>query len=202
MGNESCCDSKKYMVDFNQCFDLKCVGIVIGAELKRINRISKDITFNNTINDNYAHSLFRERNPEEMKTFFYYLKLEMILTKIKHYIEESTIPMKYLLKREPITLKKQSTMAISSIPKLNIKDEIPENEKNPIDSELTDKKQTQPTQRTNKRSHTTKAIFSIKKQIDLNTSIKLLTEIMQTEEHYNEEILIKLGNSIENRLFD
>jgi hypothetical protein len=201
MGN-TCCEIKKYVVDFNQCFDLKCVTIVLAAELKRIHRISKAITFQNTINDNYDHSLFRDRSEQEMKKFYFYLKLEIVLVRIKHYIEENTIPKKYLdLERNEV--KKHSTLNI--IPKRrDSSNTISTADESISSSNSTSQNITQNSfdRRRVKKSHTTKTVFKVKAEIPLQNCIRFLTEIMDTEEHYNEEALLKLENMIEKRLFE
>jgi hypothetical protein len=93
MGN-TCCKEERYVVDFNQCFDLKCAATVISSELKRISRISQDLTLKNSINENML-SLHREHQMEDLKIFLYYLKLQTVLLKVKNLIEEVCIPEKF-----------------------------------------------------------------------------------------------------------
>jgi hypothetical protein len=184
MGNEICCESKRYVVDFNQCFDLKCISVVLGAELRRIHRISKKITFQHTLTDNYDHSLFRDRNPEDQGRFFYYLKLEMILNTIKHHVDENTMPERFANK-----LKIKNTISSKNL--VNISKCL--NKGNVENQQVF-------IERRNTKFLTTKT-SPVKKVIKLQNCINFLTQIMDTEEHYNEEILKQLEGAIELRLY-
>jgi hypothetical protein len=295
MGNDLCCTSepRKYVVDFKQCFDLKCASFVISAELKRISRISKEITFKNSLSDNYDLSLFKKHENEEMRKFFYYHRLQVVLLRVKGYIEEATIPSNFS-NRGSLRLYNQSRFSTKSLPsvldhyngnidiikhpvrrmskrmstlKSNLEVAIPEEPgelissprktgeeyhmlKEELEGFSSMKRGPNFTRRNNKRTvtlkperstideepfelintsiiehidtdiihrkesnnfnnlsrmssqrHSSKELFKYKVEIDLKDCISLLTEIMDTEEHFSEEKLIHLEESISKRLF-
>jgi hypothetical protein len=262
MGNDLCCacQPRKYVVDFNQCFDLKCTGFVIASELKRIGRIHSEITFNNTISENYDHSLFRERQSEEMKKFYYYNRLQVVLLRIKELVEEATIPTNSSKRGSMIipqskgsnkniltithqsdtnilrSMKRNTTIKLST---LNIVPEVSKEEESVVTSTFNKKAfvrrtntlsthmqknipevlnegkvieslETQISMQGNmSRSSssnlrilgTVKGPSKFKQEIDFKECIKFLTEIFETEEHYSEEALSVLENSLTKRLF-
>jgi hypothetical protein len=210
MGNNVCCETKRYVVDFNQCFDLKCVTLVLASELKRINRISKAITFKNTLSDIKDHTLFREHSELEMRKFQYYLKLGMVLAKIKNFLEENSIPNRYLSQPNQSKNSSNKLVRVSDNNLISLKSKHifeGESERPKWEQESKDYSQLEPQkfiERRFKRSYTSKHALTqqtkLKVTIDLQKCINFLTEIMDTEEHYDEEILERLDSSIENRL--
>jgi hypothetical protein len=233
MGNisESCSCKKGANINFSSCENLNSVGDQLSVEINKVNKKAQALGNQNSLpsHQDYAFSGNFENysfaKAEEMRQFFFYLKLEIILLKVKTLIEESTLRENIFQKIQEKTIKEEiedinpsffsktssSDFKMPFIKKYSNGDiRTPDpfiTEENKDDTNE-DGLKTPKTPlnlkyiRRSKKSNTTKASVTIHKTIDLGECIYLLNEIFNTEETQDEEQLNKIETSLELRLFN
>jgi len=89
MGQVNCCQQKEIIVDFTYVKSINEVLHIISLQLNRINREISDTSKS-------SNDKTEEMRDDESKRFYYYMKLEMILVKIKLNLERSSVTNKFL----------------------------------------------------------------------------------------------------------
>jgi hypothetical protein len=200
MGNisEQCCDSRKRNISlFSQCEDLSQVQINLEEEIKKVQDIAKFYSRKNS-------QIFTQSNyPDQMKKFYYYLKLEIVLVKVKSLIDIN------ILKAET-KLDWDNVKNVSNFKRRDERYKTLTTDIRVIENNFNEKQMTETIQqieknilqRKDRKSKTTKSAIYIDKKIDFSDCIKLICEILETEEYLNEEDLNILEKSLEMRMFN
>jgi hypothetical protein len=200
MGNisEQCCDSRKRNISlFSQCEDLSQVQINLEEEIKKVQDIAKFYSRKNS-------QIFTQSNyPDQMKKFYYYLKLEIVLVKVKSLIDIN------ILKAET-KLDWDNVKNVSNFKRRDERYKTLTTDIRVIENNFNEKQMTETIQqieknilqRKDRKSKTTKSAIYIDKKIDFSDCVKLICEILETEEYLNEEDLNILEKSLEMRMFN
>jgi hypothetical protein len=239
MGNAGCCCRSRSQNKFVDCETMKDVVVVIKLELKRIHQIVLKLGHECTTEDDLRLSLKKisdrtlnlktlkegqkgkRQSPQKDKdktreTFYYYLKLEMILLRVKYLIEEISLPRRYQrsitthqmeklnLERETYLEKESSTNMFNDIRKkrsfetTDIEEE--ENTDTYVDSREKSKSRS-PSPRRKGRARTQRVICKVNKNMDMDVCIEYLLEVLKTEESVKASDLEDLEMNLEKRLF-
>jgi hypothetical protein len=220
----SYCCRDKIRAKFDNCENIKTLIVIIKSEINRIGDQTRklgikshdDISEQNK--EKELISMFAktpletdQRKSKDRERFYYYLKLEMTLLRVKNLIEEVHMPnnfYKSFTKTTSFSSSKTITKIllpnISEIPDtiLNFEDEeskdppyiigdirdLPEGECVPIRRPL--------------KSKSTKTIYKVQKKIELDVCIEYLIHVLRTEDSVKIEELRELEKNLEIKLFN
>jgi hypothetical protein len=195
--NSDPCFLCKRRSDFNKCQDLNEVEKALDEEIKNVQEKSKLFrgesgTINSRINI-------------DVQRISYYLKLELLLMKIKSLIVQNVIMEDYdngitqrnLIKKR--SFKSKQSLLTSDIRLLKVDEvtgEIIKPEEDFADYEPKKYK------RRNQKSLTTREHSSGKKEIDFSVCITVINDILATEDTLNEARLKQIEINIESRIYN
>jgi hypothetical protein len=215
MGNYSeCCCKPINRADFTQCRDLSSLSDLLRIEFTKAQIKVKKIQEQKRREVEASNMEIRS---DEIKRNYYYLKLEVLLLKVKSLIEEC------VMAENVLKAKRSNDSAISEnvFSILEVESDIKKSKKKFSTTDIRqipimeDKKLTlqsislistenshQNLKRRTKKSQTTKESVRIKKKLDLSECIRLINDIYDTEESLDSESLTKIEHSLEIRMFD
>jgi hypothetical protein len=198
MGNAGnfCCAGNEIKSKVEACESLKELLFLVRQEIKRINDLLKQFEAKSAKKTltikmfSHSSSSFFYQTGEEMEKFYYYMKLDLVLVRLKDMIEEGTINKK---EKKPRSSKELMLVDVNT-------PEKKKQTKRKYHVDIRDDEEEVETIRRTFRSQTSKGVIKIKRNIELDTCMGCLIEILKTETEFSMKGLEMIDRDLEKKV--